>query len=154
MTKETEYRARMLLTELGMENGGSMALIAAMTGGYITYGDAGDDLFRLKKKNEFEYEITLNSSLKGDQEETEKQTAMAISVLFICYDFHYIARTAERIMAVHSSFARNSLQWHREKAGCYLDLNAVGGVGCKKFMRPLRDFANTLLLSGVQTENS
>jgi hypothetical protein len=140
MTKETEYRARMLLTELGMENGGSMALIAAMTGGYITYGDTGNDPFRLRKKNEFEYEITLNSCLKGNQEETENQTAMAISVLFICYDFHYIAKTAERMMAVHSSLAKNSRKWHREKAGVFLDLNAGYDEA--------RDFANALLNDG------
>lgn len=77
MTKDTEHRARMLRISLGMENGGSAALIAAMTGGYITYEDIGSDLFRLKKRNEFEYEIILNSCLKGERKEAEKQTAMA-----------------------------------------------------------------------------
>ena len=151
MTKETEYRARMLRTELGMENGGSVALIAAMTGGYITYEDIGDDLFRLKKKNEFEYEIILNICLKGDRKEAEKQTAMAMGVLFICYDFHCITQTAERMMAVHSSLAKNSRKWHREKADCYLDLSAAG---YEESLPLVRDFANALLLSGVQTENS
>ena len=143
MTKETKYRARMLLTELGMENGGSMALIAAMTGGYITYGDIGNDPFRLKKKNEFEYEIVLNNSRKGDQEEAEKQTAMAISVLFICYDFHYIAKTAERMMIVHSSLAKNSRKWHREKAGVFIDLNSAG---YEESLPLVRGFADALQL--------
>ena len=142
MTKETEYRARMLRTELGMENGGSMALIAAMTGGYITYGDTGDDLFRLKKRNEFEYEIVLNGRLKGDKKEAEKQTAMAIGVLFICYDFRYITQTAERMMAVHSLLAKNSRKWHREKAGVFLDLNSAG---YEESLPLVRGFADALL---------
>jgi len=151
MTKETEHRAIMLRINLGMESGGSMALIATLTGGYITYENTGNDPFRLKKKNEFEYEIVLNSSLKGDKKEAEKQTAMAISTLLICYDFRYIAGTAERIMAVHTPIARNSRKWHREKAGCYLDLNAAG---YKKSLPLVRDFADALLDSGVQEENS
>lgn len=151
MTKETEHRAIMLRINLGMENGGSMALIAAMTGGYITYEDIGDDLFRLKKKNEFEYEIILNICLKGDRKEAEKQTAMAMGVLFICYDFRYITQTAERMMAVHSSLAKNSRKWHREKAGCYIDLNSAG---YDEMLPLIRDFADALLDGEKKTENA
>lgn len=149
MTKETEHRVRMLRISLGMENGGSAALIAAMTGGYITYDDTGDVSFRLKKKNEFEYEIVLNHRLKGDRKEAEKQTAMAMGVLFICYDFHYIAKTAERMMIIHSSLAKNSRKWHREKADRYLDLNAAG---YEESLPLVRDFADALLDDRKQTE--
>lgn len=52
-------------------------------------------------------------------------------------------------MAVCSSLARNSRKWHREKADCYLDLNAAG---YEESLPLIRDFADALLDDGKQTE--
>lgn len=155
ITLETaEHSAELMRVSIGIEHVGSVASVAAVTGGYISYERMDDfSAFRLKKRNEFEYEIVLNSDLKGRMDEANLQIARAIATVMVCYNFQYIPNTSDRIAMISapSSIARNSRKWHKEKSGKELDFQ---GDSYEKQLPAIKCFASALLLPKEMTKET
>lgn len=155
ITLETaEHSAELMRVSIGMEYIGSVASIAAITGGYISYEKMDDfSAFHLKKRNEFEYEIVLNSDLKGRTDEVNLQIARAIATIMVCYNFQYIPNTSDRIAMISapSSIARNSRKWHKEKPGSKLDFQ---GDSYEAQLPAIRRFASALLMPKEMTKET
>lgn len=155
ITLETaESSAELMRVSIGMEYIGSVASVAAVTGGYISYEKLDDfSAFHLKKRNEFEYEIVLNSNLKGRMDEANLQIARAIAIVMVYYNFQYIPNTSDRIAMISapSSIARNNRKWHKEKSGNELDFQ---GDSYEAQLPAIRRFASALLMPQEMTKET
>lgn len=150
--ESAEPSAELMRVSIGMEHVGSVASVAAITGGYISYERMDDfSAFHLKKKNEFEYEIILNSDLKGRTDEANLQIARAIATVMVCYNFQYIPNTSDRIAMISapSSIARNSRKWHKAKPGNELYFQSDS---YETQLPAIRRFASALLMPKEMTK--